>query len=275
MGNKQHEVIYSTLSKVTCKLLYVTQANYADDWHSLLHSHPFTELFYVLRGSGEFHVENESFAVHEDDLVIINSNTYHTESSCEKQPLEYIVLGIEGISLLTNLNHHYSLHNYSDYKHEILFYIRTLLQEANTKSDYYDLISQNLVEVLIMNIIRRTQTEITVETPKKSTRECSYVKQYIEQHFYEDISLDKLCELSYMNKYYLVHSFKKFYNITPIQYVNQRRLEEACNLLRNTDHSVSEIAQIIGMSSQSYFIQSFKKVYKTTPNSYRKNLQNM
>ncbi len=273
MTNSQHDINYSTLSKVNCKLLYVTQASYATDWHSLLHSHPFTELFYVLKGSGEFHVDNESFEVQEDDLVIINSNTFHTESSNQKQPLEYIVLGLDGVSLLADSSQQYSLHNYSNFKHEILFYIKTLYQEARLKSDYYDLISQNLVEVLIMNIIRRTHISLTVKTPKKSTRECAYVKQYIDKNFHEDLSLDSLCEISYMNKYYLVHSFKKFYNVTPIQYVNQKRLEKACALLQHTDHSVSEIAQIIGMSSQSYFIQSFKKNYETTPNSYRKQFQ--
>ncbi|MFV0379287.1 MAG: AraC family transcriptional regulator [Anaerorhabdus sp.] len=271
MGNKQYEISNPTITKLNCKLLYVSQANYAEDWHSIAHSHPFTELFYVIKGKGDFHVDSESFFVKEDDLVIINSNTFHTETSSSTDPLEYIVVGIDGVSLLTSENKYYSLHNYADFKHEILFYIKTLLQEAKQKSDYYDVISQNLLEVLIVNIIRRTQTQITVETPKKSTRECAYVKQYIDQHYYEDISLDMLCSLSYMNKYYLVHSFKKFYNITPIHYLTTRRLEEACNLLKNTDHLVSEISQIIGMSSQSYFIQIFKKHYNTTPNKYRKN----
>ncbi|MFV0480231.1 MAG: AraC family transcriptional regulator [Anaerorhabdus sp.] len=275
MGNMQYDIIHSTLSKVNCKLLYVSQANYAEDWHSIIHSHPFTELFYVQRGKGIFQVDNESFPVSEDDLVIVNSNSFHTESSCNEDPLEYIVVGFDGISLLSRENQHYSLHNYSDYKHEILFYIKTLYQEAKAKSDSYALISQNLLEVLLINIIRRTQVHLTVEAPKKSTRECAYVKQYIDKHFYEDISLEKLCELSFINKYYLVHSFKKYYNVSPIQYLQQRRLDEACNLLKNTDFSISEISQIVGMSSESYFIQVFKKNFKTTPRRYRSELQNI
>lgn len=277
MGNKQYEINYSTLSKVNCKLLYVTSAQFDVDWHSIKHTHPFTELFYVLKGKGSFHVEDRILAVSEDDLVIVNSNINHTESSNGESPLEYIVLGIEGISILAGNRENevnlYSLHNYEDYKHEILFYIKTLLQEASTKSDYYDLISQNLLEVLIMNIIRRTKSELIIETSNKISHECAYVKQYLDQHFSEEINLDELARISFINKYYLVHSFKKYSGMTPINYLNNKRLKEACMLLKTTNHSIATIASIIGMSSQSYFCQSFKKQYKISPNEYRKQSQ--
>ncbi len=277
MGNAQYEINYSTLSKINSKLLYVTSAQFDTDWHSIMHTHPFTELFYVLKGKGTFHVEDRILDVTEDDLVIVNSNINHTESSNGESPLEYIVLGIEGISILAGNNDDevqlYSLHNYENYKHEILFYIKTLLQEASTKTDYYDLISQNLLDVLIMNIIRRTKSELIIETSNKISHECAYVKQYLDQHFSENINLDELAKISYINKYYLVHSFKKYAGMTPINYLNHKRLKEACMLLRTTNHSIAQIASIIGMSSQSYFCQSFKKQYQMSPNEYRKESQ--
>ncbi|MEG0564536.1 helix-turn-helix domain-containing protein, partial [Anaerorhabdus sp.] len=86
-------------------------------------------------------------------------------------------------------------------------------------------------------------------------------------------NLDELAKISYINKYYLVHSFKKYAGMTPINYLNYKRLKEACMLLRTTNHSIAQIASIIGMSSQSYFCQSFKKQYQMSPNEYRKQSQ--
>ena len=77
-----------------------------------------------------------------------------------------------------------------------------------------------------------------------------------------------------MNKYYMAHSFAKYTGFSPIQYLNRRRLEAACQLLRDTDLSVSDIAGSTGFSSQSYFTQAFRKFYGITPVKYRQDHEN-
>ena len=67
----------------------------------------------------------------------------------------------------------------------------------------------------------------------------------------------------------MAHSFTKFTGMSPIQYLNQRRLETACQLLRDTDYSISDISSQTGFSSQSYFTQIFRKFYGITPVKYR------
>src|SRR5690554_1240529 len=100
MSNELHKILTDTNEKVSANLIYVSKARYEDDWHSTIHSHPFTELFYVVNGSGNFIIEGKTYPVSENDLVIVNANVQHTESSKNANPLEYIVLGIEGLSLL-------------------------------------------------------------------------------------------------------------------------------------------------------------------------------
>lgn len=86
-------------SEFSIKLLYVAKAKYEEDWHSTMHMHPFTELFYVVNGSDLFKIKDKSFPVKTDDLVTVNANLLHTESSKDSNPLEYIVLGVDGMSL--------------------------------------------------------------------------------------------------------------------------------------------------------------------------------
>ena len=60
------------------RLLYVTVANDEGDWPSFMHSHHFTELFYVKSGCGRLLVEDQSIPIEKDDLIIVNPNTAHT-----------------------------------------------------------------------------------------------------------------------------------------------------------------------------------------------------
>ena len=99
MGNTRHRLENDKLSFFDhSRLLYVTTSKYEGDWQSILHAHPFSELFYVVDGKGTFLAEGSEFPVGKNDMVIINPHVQHTEKSLDTAPLDYIVLGIEGLS---------------------------------------------------------------------------------------------------------------------------------------------------------------------------------
>ena len=122
----------------------------------------------------------------------------------------------------------------------------------------------------MINIIRRSNIQLTVSPSQKVNKECIFVENYINDHYKENITLDQLAELAYVNKYYLAHTFKKQKGISPINYLLEKRIEEAKYLLRTTNLSVNEIGRIVGFSSQSYFAQSFKRALGKTPLEFRK-----
>ncbi|MGO5444194.1 AraC family transcriptional regulator [Faecalimonas sp. LCP19S3_D12] len=273
MSNRRYGLEETEFEKLDIRLLYITQARYDTDWHSIAHTHHFTELFYVIHGSGFFLVEGKKFPVKEDDLVIVNPNVSHTELSDKNKPLEYIALGINGLKFKDgNLNsiYDYSLHNFREHKEEFSFYLKTLLREIQNKGEYFETICQNLLEALILTLVRRTKKKLAIAPTKKITKECRFVEQYIDEHFTEDITLQTLSDLTYLNKYYLVHSFKEYKGTSPINYLITKRIQEAKHLLETTNHSVAKIANMIGFSSQSYFSQVFKRETNMTPNECRK-----
>ena len=73
-----------------------------------------------------------------------------------------------------------------------------------------------------------------------------------------------------MNKYYLVHVFKQYKGVSPINYLISKRVECAKELLETTNYPIAQIAESSGFSSQSYFSQVFKKATNMSPNEYRK-----
>lgn len=261
------------LDRSSTRLLYVSTAKYGGDWHSLLHTHTCTEIFYVVGGIGKFQIEELTLSVAVDDMVIVNPNVEHTEVSYNANPLEYIVMGVEGLEFAAGENgdDRYRFINCGGGREDILHYLRAMLGEIEQKASGYDLVCQDLLEVLVVRLMRRTDFSLTPAAPEARTnKECTSVRRYIDSHFKESISLDMLAEVAHVNKYYLVHTFSREFGISPINYLISRRISESKQLLSDTDHSLNQISHMLGFSSPSYFSQSFRKLEGISPMEYRK-----
>lgn len=136
-------------------------------------------------------------------------------------------------------------------------------------SEFYEDACRYYLNLILIEIQRNTNIHYDFPSKEKNNRDCKFVKEYLDSHYTENITLDILSKKSKMNKYYLVHSFTKHFGCSPISYLNDKRIEESKNLLETTNHSIAAIASMIGFSSQSYFSQSFKKNTFMTPNEYR------
>ena len=255
----------------TAKLLNIASARYGGDWHSVPHTHNHMELFFIVGGKGQFLIDDRLHPVNVNNLVIINPNVTHTEVSLNAQPLEYIVLGVEGITLA---NSETSSGQFSILDHyesaEVAGCLRNILREMEQKNTGYEDVCQAFMEILIIRLMRITALSVATEPHTISTnRQCAAVRRYIDLHFKEALTLEQLAEEGHMNKYYLSHAFKREYGVSPINYMISKRIEESKYLLVETDLSMSQIAQLLGFSSLSYFSQVFRRTQSVTPKDYR------
>lgn len=263
------------------ELLYISKSKFENDWHSTAHFHPFTEIFFITDGKGAFYLNDQIVNVNKWDLIIINSNCLHTEkSSLSDLPLEYIVLGVDNLILnfpesysLTNNEQQiklYEIFNFSKDKELILRYFDKLIDEIENKEFNYEVICKSILNLFITHIIRsRTSLLFIEESQEKLNLECIKIKNYIDSHYSQNITLDFLSDLTYMNKFHLVHTFTKQIGLSPINYAINKRIQEAKNLLATTSYSIRDIASIVGFSNSSYFSQMFKKVAGITPKNFR------
>lgn len=277
MSNQRFALDPDGFSRLNAKLLYVSTAKYEGDWHCTPHTHYFTEFFYVLKGKGNFLVENETFAVQENDLIIVNPNVAHTEKSHLNSPLEYIVLGVDGICFsfgdVNPSDTHHLFHFHNREWETSLAYLQMLLREAETDQPYREALCQDLLDVIIIHLFRHTDFDLSVVSSKKASLACGVAKRYIDSHYQEAISLEDLARMTHVSKFYLAHSFTEDYGLSPINYLIAKRVEESKNLLRDTNHSISQIASFTGFSSQSYFSQTFKKLTGHKPGDYRRHVR--
>lgn len=261
----------------TAKLLNVASARYGGDWHSVPHTHNHMELFYIVGGKGQFLIQDQLYPVDANSLVVINPNVTHTEVSLNAQPLEYIVLGIEGIELKTdeNSNGRFSILDRFE-SVEISGCLRNILREMEQKNTGYEDICQAYMEILIIRLMRSTALAVMEEPQTVSAnRQCAIAKRYIDMHFKEGLTLEQLAEEAHINKFYLSHAFKREYGVSPINYMISKRIEESKYLLAETDLSTSRIAQLLGFSSPSYFSQVFRRTEAISPLEYRQRTRNM
>ena len=272
MSNRLYAMETPGDDRPSAKLLYITAAKYERDWHSTLHAHHFSEFIYVLRGKGRFLVENDAFDIRENDLVIVNPHVEHTETSLEDHPLEYIVLGVDDVIFTfgsMGAASSYRLCHYQEQASRMNWYLKTMLREMEAKAPYHETVCQNLLEVMIILMMRLADFTLSVVPSRRLRAVSSAAKRYIDDHFQEAITLQALADQLHVNKYHLAHSFAEDYGISPINYLIARRIEDSKTLLGTTDMNVAKIASFSGFASQSYFSQCFRRITGMTPNAFR------
>lgn len=102
----------------------------------------------------------------------------------------------------------------------------------------------------------------------------NYIEKEISERYMEKLSLKYLSEKYYINSAYLGQVFKKKYNISFKDYLNNFRIEKASQLLALSDKKIYEISDIVGYSNTDYFINKFVQSKGRTPSQYRKQLMN-
>jgi AraC-like DNA-binding protein len=99
------------------------------------------------------------------------------------------------------------------------------------------------------------------------------VREYIEEHLEENISIQALANIASLSMYHFARAFKQSGGMTPHEYLIQRRVQRTKDLLAETDLPLSEIALASGFSDQSHCARRFREHVGMTPSSYRWSLR--
>ena len=97
----------------------------------------------------------------------------------------------------------------------------------------------------------------------------SRVMEYLHTHYAEDLSTEKLAARAGLSISHFERRFRSAFGSSPRQYLVRVRIENAAELLRNTNQTVSEIAQSCGFYDHAHFSRSFRKIMHQAPSEYR------
>lgn len=230
---------------------------------------------YVVSGKGVVEYDGSVYNADSEQCVFLDCRHPHSYQSDPKEPWEVMWVKFNGISA----QYYYSLFTREkccvfipNNPQNIKIIISQIINNNYRKSEYTEIINAKLTTDLMTSII--TGYCIYKNCSDKSKNKIFSVIDYLDKHFTESIILDDLAERFYISKFYLTREFKKEFGITIIQYILNKRIEYAKELLTFTDKTIEEISSICGFHDQSYFSKQFKKSENITCLSYRKKYGN-
>jgi signal transduction histidine kinase/DNA-binding response OmpR family regulator/ligand-binding sensor domain-containing protein len=120
---------------------------------------------------------------------------------------------------------------------------------------------------LISNLISRENSDIEFDAKETFLKRSM---QVIEDHIMDaGFNIEAFADEMNMSRTVLHRKFKLLVGQTPNQFTRLVRLRKSVHLLRNSDHTITEIAYLTGFNQSHYFIKCFREVYQETPKSFR------
>lgn len=271
-------------------VLNVGLAVHNADWNWKNVNSPFTRLYYVTEGSAQIELPDGIYTLSPKHMYFIPAFTIHT-NICKSNFVHYYLhiyedhysdndwldhwkfpVEIEATDLdlalfkrLCEINPHMTLQ-----KSDPTTYDNnpTLMQNLikNRQRAFCDKVeSRGIVFQLLSRFFKQGQSKIEMEDNR-----IAKTVLYICKHLNEAIELEKLAEISCLSKDHFIRLFKKELETTPLQYINQKKIEKAQLLLITEELAVKEIAFQLAFDDYSYFNRLFKKTTGVTPQEYRR-----
>jgi AraC family transcriptional regulator len=133
---------------------------------------------------------------------------------------------------------------------------------------YVDMLAQSLGFHLLRNYVN-IKPVAQLSSSHLTVNQICRVKDYIESHLTESITLPQLAAYADVSTSHFGRWFKASFGVAPHQYVIQRRLERAQQLLKQPDMTIAQAAQQVGFYDQSHLVRHFKRAYGTAPQATR------
>lgn len=247
-----------------------------------IHWHDDVEFIYVLKGSTHYEMANTNVKMKAGEGIFVNSRQLHLihadkDEDCELLCLIFhpiILCSTEYITenyvkpLIENKNIQYvHLKSIIPWQKKVLNAIAKMEPFCSDERGHIRVINciHDLWNELFMNLIDDTKDE-------DMNQDLSCMKKmiaFIHKNYRNKIKLAQICEAGNIGKSKCNLLFEKYYNVSPIEYVKDYRIEQGAKLLTLSDMPVTQIAYEVGFMDGSYFSKAFSEKIGITPNKYR------
>jgi AraC-like DNA-binding protein len=95
------------------------------------------------------------------------------------------------------------------------------------------------------------------------------IRQYVEGHLQDVVTLEDMAKHVHLHPNYLIKYFNKHFGMSPLKYINRKRMEKARFLLRTTSLSIKEVAKQTGFEDTNHFAKAFRRETSTSPRAWR------
>lgn len=233
--------------------------------------------FIVISGSGYFFYDNIRKPLRAGDCVWIDCQTPYSHESSKEDPWSLTWVHFYG----SHSREFYNL--FLQHGHSFVFRpisiepfvegISTLYHTHKNQTSLTELISNKyLTDIITFCFTESGSSHFAEEkTSQHSTiAKLMQIREYIDSHFADSISLDELSQHFFISKFHLSREYVKMFGITIGNDITLKRISKAKSLLRFTTKSIDAIGEECGFQNSGYFIKVFKRTEAMTPLEFRK-----
>lgn len=241
-----------------------------------MHTHDFYEIFLVLNGKAIHRVNNQTQLMEKGSLVFMRPADIHYYVPINKYDLSILNVGLPEMDLLPVL----------DYLDIPLSRITDppLPVHLSISGSSYDFLADKLTRLaqifpskkcrpLLRSFLCELYAPLVLLEDGEQTAEIvppwlSELEQQMNDpdHFIRGVSwIYSFCPYS---KEHVIRSFRRFFHMTPTEYVNSKRLAYACELILEKKYSATEICYMAGFNNLSHFYHVFRDTYQCTPRDF-------
>ncbi|BDF69312.1 AraC family transcriptional regulator [Oscillospiraceae bacterium] len=253
------------------------------------HWHREFEFTYISSGTVEFRAGTVHSSLSAGDCLFINSNTIHSFSNQEQAELMHLIFSPEFIAPKDSLIFQKYVQPFLSADCDFI----TLNQACAPDEPICQRIAQIFLEMQKPDAAKELDISIQLqllwkdlwvyagttlhpsEKPGKKAAQSRLrsMLDYIQAHYAERLSLEDIAHSANISKSEALRCFKTGLQITPVNYLNDYRLNRAAGLMMSTSKTVETVALDVGFQSDGYFCYAFRKKFGCSPSVYRK--QNM
>jgi len=254
------------------------------------HWHDEVEFLMVTKGKAIFQVETDSYEVAPGQAIYIQSGEIHTGYSINSSACSFCAIVFNPDILISHniddvqrkfidplikkqFSFPFHIKGINEWEKKVLvglveiarlFKIQPYTYELTIKANLYLILSEIIVNASII-APGKVNNSNSYKTERLKT-----VLNYIHENYEKKIEIKDLALTANMSEGYFYRFFRQMTKRTPVDFINQYRIDKATILLRESDKKIFEIAMDVGFDNFSYFIGIFKKYFKCTPLEYRK-----
>lgn len=249
------------------------------------HYHEFDKLILFLGGKVTYVVEGVTYFLQPWDVLLVQHNMIHKPIIDASEPYERVVIWL-GHDWLTNRSdpqaqldtcfeetRRQGFHLLRTNAERRLDYMQTIqrLEEALRSREFgAERMADTLCQQLLIYVNRDILRDNTAREEQDSYRmdpKIEEILQYITAHLGEELSVDLLARRFYLSRYYLMHRFKEVTGYTVHQYIVQKRMLWAGEMLRSGT-PVMKAAEEAGFREYSTFLRAFQSTFHMSPKEF-------
>lgn len=233
------------------------------------HMHSQVEIIYVRKGRSAAYADRNGYMLGPGDVFIAFPNQIHYYETAETGEFMVIIFSPEIIyEYGQEISKSIPESNYISAKYAEPF-ARIFDKIYSSGGGYKFLEINGCINILMAGVLPLLKLK-TVSAENNST--IHRVMDFCSHNFKEDINLDDVAESLHLSKYYISRLINKKLNQNFNEYINNLRISEACNILKETEMKIADISEDVGFGTIRSFNRSFKQVMGLSPLEYRSSI---